>query len=53
MINPVKRYAAPFVLGALAITYVLAFVPLHALFGDVVFLPAALLVAGVGWLGGL
>jgi hypothetical protein len=53
MINAVKRYAAPFVLGTLAIAYVLAFVPLHNLLGDLAFLPAALLVAGVGWLWGL
>jgi diguanylate cyclase (GGDEF)-like protein len=53
MINAIKRYAAPFVLGTLAIAYVLAFVPLHNLLGDLAFLPAALLVAAVGWLGGL
>jgi hypothetical protein len=53
MINAVNRYAAPFVLGTLAIAYVLAFVPLHNLLGDLAFLPAALLVAGVGWLWGL
>ena len=53
MINAVNKYAAPFVLGTLAIAYVLAFVPLHNLLGDLVFLPAALLVAAVGWLWGL
>ena len=35
------------------IAYVLAFVLLHNLLGDLVFLPAALLVAVVGWLWGL
>ena len=48
-----RHVALLFVLGALAIAYVLAFVPLHNLIGDLVFLPAALLVAGVGWLWGL
>jgi diguanylate cyclase (GGDEF)-like protein len=53
MINAVNRYVAPFVLGILAIACVLAFVPLHDLLGDLVFLPAALLVAAMGWLWGL
>jgi hypothetical protein len=53
MISAVNRYVAPFVLGILAIACVLAFVPLHNLLGDLVFLPAALLVAAMGWLWGL
>jgi diguanylate cyclase (GGDEF)-like protein len=54
MVKSLNRYVAlVFVLGALAIAYMLAFVPLHNLLGDLVFLPAALLVAGVGWLWGL
>ena len=53
MIKIPNRYGALFVLGVLAIAYVVAFVPLHNLLGDLVFLPATLLVAGVGWLWGL
>jgi thiamine transporter ThiT len=54
MIKTLNKYEAQLVvLGALIIAYVLAFVPLHNLLGDLVFLPAALLVAIVGWLWGL
>jgi diguanylate cyclase (GGDEF)-like protein len=54
MIKTLNKYEALLVvLGALMIAYVLAFVPLHNLLGDLVFLPAALLVALVGWLWGL
>jgi EAL domain-containing protein (putative c-di-GMP-specific phosphodiesterase class I)/GGDEF domain-containing protein len=54
MIKTLNKYEAQLVvLGALIIAYVLAFVPLHNLLGDLVFLPAALLVAVVGWLWGL
>jgi len=54
VINTPNRFEARlFVPGALAIAYLVAFVPLHGLLGDLAFLPAALLVAGVGWLWGL
>jgi diguanylate cyclase (GGDEF)-like protein len=51
--TPNRHEALLFVLGILAIACVLAFVPLHNLLGDLVFLPAALLVAAMGWLWGL
>ena len=54
MINTPNKYEARlFVPGALAIAILVAFVPLHDPLGDLAFLPAALLVAGVGWLWGL
>jgi diguanylate cyclase (GGDEF)-like protein len=54
MIRKLNRYEALlFVLGVLASAYVVAFVSLYDLLGDLAFLPAALLVAGVGWLWGL
>ena len=54
MIKTLNKYEALLIVpGALMIAYVLAFVLLHNLFGDLVFLPAALLVAVVGWLWGL
>src|SRR4028118_1128312 len=54
MIRKLNRYEALlFVLGVLASAYVVAFVSLYDLRGDLAFLPAALLVAGVGWLWGL
>jgi diguanylate cyclase (GGDEF)-like protein len=54
VINTPNKYEARlFVPGALAIAILVAFVPLHDPLGDLAFLPAALLVAGVGWLWGL
>ena len=54
MIKTLNKYEALLIVpGALMIAYVLAFVLLHNLLGDLVFLPAALLVAVVGWLWGL
>jgi diguanylate cyclase (GGDEF)-like protein len=54
MTRILNRYEARLIVpSALAIAYLVALVPLHGLVGDLAFLPAALLVAGVGWLWGL